>query len=156
MHEFVRIGLLLYFFLHIPVTLIVDAQGLLGTTYHPQWAQRLLSWYLTKFGDHLMGTPPTWFKSIILLEVTLQLPFFIFIIIGLVKKKNWTRLPCIIYSTHTATTVFPILAELLYFQGTTTNQKIFLLSVYSPFLLVPLSLLWFMIVNPVPFHCKEV
>ena len=57
MNEFVRIGLLVYFFVHIPITIIVDAQGLLGS-YYPQWAQGVLSWYLKEYGDHLMRAPP--------------------------------------------------------------------------------------------------
>lgn len=72
---------------------------------------------------------------------------------------KWIRTPAIIYSVHTMTTLIPIISTFLFedfskascFKGqgpTTFHERLFLLSVYIPYFLIPLMLLLFMLRNP--------
>lgn len=62
---------------------------------------------------------------------------------------RWIRTPAILYATHVATTLLPILSHILFYRfpgkplaGPQTSQERWLLfSIYVPYLLVPLLLL---------------
>jgi hypothetical protein len=60
---------------------------------------------------------------------------------GWIARRNWVRIPTIIYASHVITTMVPIYAT---FANADIKQhnKIFLVTVYLPFLIVPLLMLW--------------
>ena len=60
-----------------------------------------------------MEHQPVWFKSLILFELLFQLPFFFVGYHAFYHGRNWVRIPGIAYGVHTATTLIPILAEIL-------------------------------------------
>lgn len=68
---------------------------------------------------------------------------------------KWIRTPAIVYSTHVATTLVPILAHILFYQfptkphpGPQTLQERWLLvSIYAPYLVVPVLLLLTMLLS---------
>ncbi|XP_039986607.1 sigma intracellular receptor 2 isoform X2 [Xiphias gladius] len=68
---------------------------------------------------------------------------------------KWIRTPAIMYSTHVATTLVPILAHILFYQfpmkphrGPQTLQERWLLVfIYAPYLLVPVLLLLTMLLS---------
>lgn len=53
-------------------------------------------------------------------------------------QKPWVRVPAVLYGAHVATTLIPIMAELLL--GVPGHPKAACASVYAPYLLVPLSM----------------
>ncbi|PKU40643.1 transmembrane protein 97 [Limosa lapponica baueri] len=69
---------------------------------------------------------------------------------------KWIRTPAIIYSTHVATTLFAILAHILFHDFSksqhpgpqTQRERLVLLSIYAPYLLIPLLLLFTMLFHP--------
>ncbi|KAL9826253.1 sigma intracellular receptor 2 isoform 1-T1 [Geothlypis trichas] len=122
----------------------------------------LLQQYATSFRDPLMLQPPEWFKAFIYCEAFLQLPFFPIAAYAFLKGGcRWIRTPAIIYSTHVATTLFAILAHILFHDFSkaehagpqTLRERLALLSIYLPYLLIPLLLLFTMLCNP---HYKHV
>ncbi|XP_054856970.1 sigma intracellular receptor 2-like [Eublepharis macularius] len=145
-----------YFLSHIPITLLLDAQPL-SSRFHPQALTDFLKWYTTSFKDPFMEQPPAWFKSFISCEVLFQLPFFPVAVYAFWKGNcKWIRTPAIIYATHVATTLVPLLTHFLFHDFSdskptgpqTWNERLWLLSVYSPYLLIPLLLLLTMLFNP--------
>ncbi|XP_004593957.2 sigma intracellular receptor 2 [Ochotona princeps] len=145
----------LYFVAHIPITLCLDLQMVLPRELFAVELRNLLQWYAREFKDPLLQDPPEWFKSFVFCELVFQLPFFPFAAYAFFKGScKWVRTPAIIYSAHTVTTVIPILATLLFDdfpkgQGPGTfSEKLILISVYLPYLLIPLVLLLFMLRNP--------
>lgn len=68
---------------------------------------------------------------------------------------KWIRTPAIVYSTHVATTLVPILAHILFHQfptkphagPQTPKERWLLVSIYIPYLLVPLLLLLTMLLS---------
>ncbi|NXR28868.1 SGMR2 protein, partial [Cinclus mexicanus] len=122
----------------------------------------LLQQYATAFRDPMMLQPPEWFKAFIYCEAFLQLPFFPIAAYAFLKGGcRWIRTPAIIYSTHVATTLFAILAHILFHDFSklelggpqTLRERLVLLSIYLPYLLIPLLLLFTMLCNP---HYKHV
>ncbi|KAM3849623.1 sigma intracellular receptor 2 [Diretmus argenteus] len=153
----------LYFASHIPITLFLDLQALLPEHVYPQALRDLLKWYGEDFHDPLMLQPPFWFKSFIFCEALLQLPFFPVAAYAFLKGGcKWIRTPAIVYSTHVATTLVPILSHILFHDfpagphpgPQTPKQRWTLVSIYVPYLLIPLLLLLTMLFsstyNPTP------
>ncbi|NXH09478.1 SGMR2 protein, partial [Bucco capensis] len=147
----------LYFLSHIPITLLIDLQALLPAGLHPASLTELLQWYAATFRDPMMLQPPEWFKAFIYCEAFLQLPFFPVAAYAFFKGGcKWIRTPAIIYSTHVATTLFAILAHILFHDFSSgepagprsQQQRLTLLCVYLPYLLLPLLLLHTMLCHP--------
>ncbi|XP_078404234.1 sigma intracellular receptor 2 isoform X2 [Cetorhinus maximus] len=139
-----------YFFTHIPITLAIDLQALLPKDLYPPALQGLLKWYAARFKDPMIMDPPAWFKAFILCEALLQMPFFPVAAYAFYKGGcSWIRTPAIIYSTHVATTVIPILAHILFndfsastYPGPKTmSERLSLLAIYTPYLLIPVWIL---------------
>lgn len=146
----------LYFATHIPITLFIDLQALLPEHVYPQQLKDVLRWYSEEFKDPMVVDPPEWFKSFIFCEAFLQLPFFPIAAYAFLKGGcRWIRTPTILYATHVATTLLPILSHILFYQfpgkpiaGPQTSQERWLLfSIYFPYLLVPLLLLLTMLLS---------
>ncbi|KAI5931493.1 Sigma intracellular receptor 2 [Manis javanica] len=150
----------LYFLLHISITLLMDLQVVLPRELYPVELRRLFKWYTKEFKDPLIQDPPAWFKSFLFCEFVFQLPFFPIATYAFFKGGcKWIRTPAIVYSVHAMTTVIPILFTFLFedfskasgFKGQgpqTFQERITLVSVYAPFLLIPLLLLLFMLRSP--------
>lgn len=153
-----------YFLTHIPITLFLDLQGLLPRELYPVQVRNLLKWYSAEFKDYLMENSPVWFTSFLFCELLFQLPFFPIAAYAFFKGScRWIRTPAIIYSVHTVTTLIPILASFLledfskasHFKGRgpqTFRERLTLISIYVPYLLIPLTLLLFMLLNPYYNH----
>lgn len=68
---------------------------------------------------------------------------------------KWIRTPAIVYSVHVATTLLPILSHILFHQfpmkphagPQTLRERLLLVSIYVPYLLVPLLLLFTMLLS---------
>ncbi|CAM9725123.1 unnamed protein product [Bubo scandiacus] len=154
----------LYFLSHIPVTLLVDLPLLLPDGLRPRGLTELLEWYTATFRDPLMLQPPAWFKAFMYCEAVLQLPFFPVAVYAFLKGGcRWIRTPAIIYSTHAATTLFAILAHILFHDFSqseqlgprTQRERLALLSVYVPYLLIPLLILVTMLYHPHYNHVEK-
>uniref|UniRef100_A0A9L0JV05 Sigma intracellular receptor 2 n=1 Tax=Equus asinus TaxID=9793 RepID=A0A9L0JV05_EQUAS len=150
----------LYFLSHVPITLFLDLQALLPRELYPLELRNLMEWYAKEFKDPLLQDPPMWFKSFLFCELVFQLPFFPFAAYAFFKGGcKWIRIPAIIYSVHTMTTLIPILSTFLFedfskasgfkAQGPKTfHERLTLLSVYAPYFLIPLMILLFMLWSP--------
>ncbi|XP_063060909.1 sigma intracellular receptor 2 [Engraulis encrasicolus] len=140
----------LYFASHIPITLFIDFQALLPEHVYPKQLKQLLRWYAAEYKDPMMLDPPVWFKSFIFCEALVQMPFFPVAAYAFWKGGcKWIRTPAIVYATHVATTLIPILSYILLHQfpqephpgPQTMKERLTLISIYAPYLLVPIMLL---------------
>nr|XP_046246094.1 sigma intracellular receptor 2 [Scatophagus argus] len=145
-----------YFASHIPITLFIDLQALLPGHVFPQALRDVLKWYAEDFKDPMVMDPPEWFKSFIFCEAFLQMPFFPIAAYAFFKGScKWIRTPAILYSVHVATTLLPILSHILFYQfplephpgPQTLQERLLLFSIYVPYLLVPLLLLFTMLLS---------
>ncbi|XP_053313133.1 sigma intracellular receptor 2 [Spea bombifrons] len=146
-----------YFLSHIPITLLVDLQAVLPASLYPQGLLDVMKWYTVTFKDHLMMNPPAWFMSFVFCEAVVQLPFFPVAAYAFYKGGcRWIRIPAIVYSAHVATTVVAIIAHVLFgdfarYNGVDPpNQKerLTLVSIYAPYLVIPLLILITMLFSP--------
>ncbi|XP_061460864.1 sigma intracellular receptor 2 [Rhineura floridana] len=143
-----------YFLTHIPVTVLLDMQLLLGPLFYPPSLTEFRTWYVTKFKDPIMLEPPSWFTPFMFCEAFLQLPFFPVAAYAFWKGNcKWIRIPAIIYATHVITTLLPILAYILlndflsckYPSPQTVQERVTLFAVYSPYLVIPCLILCVML-----------
>ena len=150
--------LLIYFITHIPITLMVDLQSLFNSLYpelYPAFLKEFVrDQYLNKYGDYLMTTPPVWLKALLYFEI-LQIPFYFAAIYALTYRKNWIRIPAVIYGSHVTTAVALLLAEFQFSDKITDKQRLILCSFYLPYLIIPLSLTLYMTFVTKPFNKKE-
>ena len=85
----------------------------------------------------------------------LQLPFFFIGFKAFYERQNWIRIPGVVYGAHTATTLVPILAEILHsdsFPDEAARWKLFF--IYLPYLIVPASMAYVLGVDDKPFGAK--
>ncbi len=143
-----------YFLTHIPITFFFDGQGLLrgkslgGIKLIPDQLVALQDWYCEQYADPLICSKPqaAWFRAVISAELLLQLPFFFVAVYGWVRRREWLRMPLAVYGAHVATTLIPIygaLYETWAAKRLTDGQFQFLASVYAPYLLIPLFLVYY-------------
>ncbi|XP_005111867.1 sigma intracellular receptor 2 [Aplysia californica] len=141
-----------YFFTHIPITIFIDLQALLPQKYFPQKTVELKDWYCLHFRDPMMVDPPTWFQAFVGCEFLVQLPFFFVAAYGFFKgaeKCPWLRWPCVVYGSHVATTLIPIISHILLHDFSTgkhpgprnMEERFTLISIYCPYFFFPLFIM---------------
>jgi EXPERA (EXPanded EBP superfamily) len=91
-----------------------------------------------------------WFKCLVWSEVTVQLPFFFVAAYAFIFRKNWIRVPAIIYGSFVIGTMFPILGALAAHEAPGYN-KIGVIGFYLPYLIIPALLVIVMAANVKPF-----
>ena len=154
MNEFLRFIFLVYFITHIPISIILDFQAVFRPIY-PAVLRNLLQWYTNTYHDYLMANPPIWFKTFILAEMFFQMPFFFFAIYCLWYKRNFIRIPGIIYGIHVSTILLPILGEFYTNRRLKPSERNILLSFYLPYLIIPFLFAVVLVVDPFPFPYKR-
>ena len=149
-----RTAFLAFFASHIPITLLVDGQAFLPRSIYPSAITDVLDWYTTTFADTLMKPPhyDVWFSSVVACEILFQLPFFFYAVYALldptrVDGTGIFRSACLIYGSHTATTLVPILATIATDPETDTMQRATLFGFYLPYLVFPVWLLFIAVKN---------
>ncbi|EDQ89608.1 uncharacterized protein MONBRDRAFT_25127 [Monosiga brevicollis MX1] len=159
-----------FFASHIPITLLMDSQAILPPSLVPGSISSLQRFYVETFQDPLMANPPVWFKSMVTCELLIQLPFFFWACRAIKNGAhqalnsivwyhinlgdNSIRLPGLLYGAHVATTLVPILGEFLFgfpAANLSTTQRLALVALYSPYLLVPIHYAWHLLRHPKPY-----
>uniref|UniRef100_A0A7S0SF29 EXPERA domain-containing protein n=1 Tax=Mantoniella antarctica TaxID=81844 RepID=A0A7S0SF29_9CHLO len=141
-----------FFLTHIPATILMDSQAILPASMVPGFAKELLAFHIDRHHDPLMAQQPVWFKSLILFEILFQLPFFFVGFYAFYMRRNWVRIPGIVYGVHTATTLLPILAEITYSKAMPTKQaRTVLFYIYLPYLIIPALIALLLALEEKPF-----
>jgi len=144
---------LVYFITHIPITIMFDTQALLPSfilDFFPKQVIEMKRNYCMTYKDAMMADPPSWYQSFLFCEMFLQFPFFFVASYGFYKGLySMLRLPCLLYGTHVATTLLPILMHVWTHDfskdslpgPSTTQERLQLTYFYSPYLAVPIVLI---------------
>nr|ABK22727.1 unknown [Picea sitchensis] len=130
----VNMLLLTFFSLVTIATVLIDSQAILPACLFPDPLRYLVDWYAAEYGDYLVKNKPPFFVGCVVLEILIQCPLAIANIYGIIKGKRWFQTTCLIYGVCTATTMIPILADIL--ASDSASSK--LLGMYIPFLIFPL------------------
>ena len=141
-----------FFLSHIPVTFLLDGQASPFNIPYPTFLSNFLAWYAYTFQDpnFLGGHYELWFRCFITAEFAVQLPYFFvasYMLLSTSRMKKvfpeWFRLASLIYASQAITAVIPILMVVLFNQNATPSQRGILSSIYMPYLLVPLALVYY-------------
>lgn len=88
---------LLFFIIHVPITWLIDAQGvIIPREVYPEFLQNLTLWYIKSFDDVLMANPPIWFQSFVFFELIFQFPLLLLNIYGLIKSEFYLKIESVI------------------------------------------------------------
>ncbi|EFJ29615.1 hypothetical protein SELMODRAFT_91736 [Selaginella moellendorffii] len=147
------VGLAIFFALNVPLVLFVDSTAVLPMSCFPAAIQALVRWHIRTSGDYLMRDKPPFFLGLVFCEIFVQLPLYIANAIAFYYGKPWGRTTGIIYGVHTATTMIPILFDILCSQVPTKFQ---LFSIYVPYLIIPLIVLVRLMPYTYPFAKKRI
>lgn len=140
---------LLYFITHIPITLCVDVMPLLPLEWVPaplMMLNQILSQQLADPFMVLRSSPSfgnlTWFHSLLVCELAVQLPFFFYATWALWHNSPHRHAPLLVYGVHVATTMAPILGTLAFDNNINRSsaQRLALAGLYLPYLLIPLAM----------------
>ena len=136
---YIRYFCILFFAIHIPTTVLVDAQAVFPRHYFPAFARTMLDDFIQRTGDPLMSEPrEPWFLSLIWTEVLFQLPFFVVALYAFSFRKPWIRTPAAAYGGFVCATMVPILNEILLAKNIDLIGKLTLFLLYLPYFVVPL------------------
>eukprot|EP00047_Mylnosiga_fluctuans_P007792 m.255537 g.255537 ORF g.255537 m.255537 type:complete len:167 (-) comp19552_c0_seq1:75-575(-) len=144
MHPVLFGVLAVYFGTHIPISIVLDSQVVFPRAWYPAFATNLFDFYTSNFPDFLFANCRTrypYVRWIGVCEVFLQLPFFFVALYALARRREWIRIPAIIYCTHVPTTVIPAVADFL--QNPEAEQypldaRVRLSMLYGLYFLIPL------------------
>lgn len=107
----------IFFALHIPLTLVVDGQVLIPPTMVPESLQLAVLEFASNMKDDLMISPsqaPLWFKAVIACEIFLQVPYFAFAAMAWIFEwESSIRSTMHVYTAHVLTTMVPIMLNIL-------------------------------------------
>ena len=152
MNDTFRVIVLVFFATHIPATVMMDSQAIVPPRFVPRFAKNVLDFHIDTNHDPLMDDQPIWFKTFILFELLFQLPFFFVGFKAFNDKQNWIRIPGIVYGTHTATTLLPILGEILFSTDIPNDAaRIQLFLIYLPYLVIPFMMALILAPEEKPF-----
>ncbi|KAF9915705.1 Transmembrane protein 97 [Lobosporangium transversale] len=141
----------IYFVTHIPTTILMDIVPLYPSFMKPyvQPLVQFTEYYVDTYKDPFIADRSLiWFNTFLHMEGLIQLPIFFFAAWGLYHNKRSIALWICVYAAHVITTVLPCIATLNF--GTakdfpfhiTDKQKLFLISLYTPWFLFPAWMLY--------------
>ncbi|KAJ3297044.1 Transmembrane protein 97 [Rhizoclosmatium sp. JEL0117] len=137
------IAMLIFFILHIPISLFIDAQIIWPSLPYPELALNANADYIRDTNDFLLIERKPWFLSLVWCEFIIQLPFYLYLIWALVRDSKYVRTAGIIYGTHTCTCLVPILYEMIFTDNgiQTFGQKAVTVAIYSIWFVMPFAIL---------------
>lgn len=151
--SYTRWGFTAFFASHLFLTLLLDAQAIPFVAENsPEFLIALMKYHVETNHDYLMVSPAApWFGALVWMEIFFQVPFFAFATVAFVKKWNTVRIPCIIYGSSAATSVVPIIGDVLASDKLTDPQRYKLIGIYMPWIILPVILMLIMAADPTPF-----
>ncbi|GAA1960126.1 EXPERA domain-containing protein [Agromyces allii] len=110
------------------------------------------NWWYAHDTDPLFMEPPTWMRIVTGLSAFVYMPFYIVLVISLIRGWNWIQLPSVIYATmiSTITGIIVFGVEFLGEPEWVTPNPVKFLAFNLPYVLVPILLLVRMR-KPLPF-----
>jgi len=139
-----RIAFLAFFASHIVFTLLYDLQAI-GKPFYPQILQDVVTTYADIVSDPHMSEPfELWFQSIVFFEMIFQLPYFFVAVYMFADPQRrsyprWFQMVSIVYGSHTATTLLPILPPIWFRsdEEAPTKLRLLVIMIYLPYLIFP-------------------
>ncbi|XP_024391245.1 uncharacterized protein [Physcomitrium patens] len=144
----VDLFLAMFLLSNVPVVVLFESQMLLPASLVFKPLRDMTQAYVEFAGDYLVQTAPAFLKGLVVAECLFQLPLSIVNAYAFMAGKDWGRITGIIYASHVATTMFPILADILAHNIPTKNL---LLSIYLPYLIIPFIILARLVPTQHPF-----
>ncbi|KAK6460984.1 transmembrane protein 6/97 [Scheffersomyces coipomensis] len=138
---------LAYYILHVPITILIDSSIVIPPQYLLPISHTILDFHISTNRDILLLEKPLWFKVSGFFELVFQLPLFFYFIYILLKKRKTINyyVFSILYGFNASFTTLICLAYVYTNSAQTMtltpNEVYNLISLYIPYLLIPLLIL---------------
>jgi hypothetical protein len=132
------------------VTYIIDLEAIVrpATVWPPAPLVEVIHWYGTNYDPLLMANPPFW-QATMWIDVVFFGPFYLFAIYAFAKRRNWIRVPALVWAGTMLANVTIILFEERFGQWAAPDFGLVVLANLA-WLLVPLATIWRMRKEPFP------
>ena len=100
--------------------------------------------------DNLVTARPVFYKTYMWMEVFFFGPFYLIASIAILKKKDWIRIPCIIYASVMICKIIVLMAEGTFGQWKSPCPLVYDLA-HSVYLIIPALLIAHCWINDKPF-----
>ena len=119
---------------------------------YPAWPPRAIvdlgHWWGNAF-DPLLNARPVWWRTTIWIDALFFGPYYAFAIYAFLRRRNWIRLPSIIYASVMLTNVTIILSEEIWGPHATPHL-LNVVGANASWVIAPVLLLWRMRKEPFP------
>lgn len=109
---------------------------------------RLNHWFAST-ADPILLKPPLALRTMITISAFVYGPFYLVLVYAFARKKNWIRIPALMYAATIVYSFAPIFVQTVWGDTRPTHLPLFL-ALYLPYLIVPLLLIYRMR-HPEPF-----
>ena len=134
--------------------IVPDVAVLKETGNYPIWPPKPLVKGLHELWapnfDNLVIARPVFYKTYMWMEVFLFGPFYLIASIAIIKKKDWIRMPCIIYASFMMCKILVLMAEGTFGQWKSPCPLVYN-AAHSAYLIIPALLIAHCWINEHPF-----
>jgi hypothetical protein len=149
--------LLVYFIFNlVAISYLFDIEQIIITDVshftYPAWPPRAIvdlgHWWGSAF-DPLLNARPVWWRATIWIDAVVFGPYYAFAIYAFIRRRNWIRLPSIIYASVMLTNVTIILSEEIWGPHATPHL-LNVIGANASWIIAPALLIWRMRKEPFP------
>ena len=150
--------ILLVFFIFnlVAITYLFDIEQIIITDVnhftYPAWPPRAIvdlgHWWGSTF-DPVLNARPVWWRATIWIDAILFGPYYALAIYAFIRRRNWIRIPSIMYASVMLTNVTIILSEEIWGPYATPHLAN-VIGANAAYLIAPALLIWRMRREPFP------
>lgn len=133
-----------YFVIHVPVTLLIDSCLIVPLQWQCGLQQRIVQFHIAANHDFLLASLPLWLQVFGLIELTFQLPLFVYGAYKLYLRRRDVYPWLMLYGFNASLTTLVCLSYVILqgeAYGLSPWQVHQLFALYVPYLLIPLVML---------------
>ncbi|GIJ91291.1 hypothetical protein Asppvi_010256 [Aspergillus pseudoviridinutans] len=124
---------LIFFIIHIPTILLVDAVTFLPTFLQTNFGLQLRAHYIATYQDKFAEAPPPWFAAFVAMELFYQTPLCIWAIPALIRDKAMVPVHLLVFGVQAFVTSLTCLVQMWSWEDRTVAQKQSLTMLYGPY-----------------------
>ncbi len=136
------------YFFDIEQIVIPDTTSFTYPAWPPRFVVDLGHWWGRTF-DPLLMARPVWWRATIWIDAVLFGPYYALAIYAFIRRRNWIRIPSIMYASVMLTNVTIILSEEIWGPHATPHLAS-VIGANASWIIAPLLLLWRMRRKPFP------
>ncbi|KAF7163598.1 hypothetical protein CNMCM5623_008447 [Aspergillus felis] len=125
---------LIFFIIHIPTILLVDAVTFLPTFLQTNIGLQLRDFYIATYQDKFAEAAPPWYAAFVVMELFYQTPLSIWAIPALIRDNAMVPVHLLVFGMQVFVTTLTCLVQVWSWEDRTVAQKQSITMLYGPYL----------------------